>query len=349
MAFKYNKVMSLDELKNEINKKYTEFDIYYHYYNKVKINSLIHSPFRDEQKPSFGLFIGNNNVLFFKDFAKGTSGDCYNFVATLFKIDYVSAIKKVHYDLILYPTTKIKTSTLTNSKFNFDSIRIKVTSYFPIDIKCHGKVNRKLFIDYFLKYNINQSILSNFKVIQITEYSYVKNGNLIKVFIPSNELAFAYIEIKDTLTYFKICRPNAAPMNKWFTNCNSSVHQGYQNLPEKADNFIITKSLKDVMSIYSVYQKVIPSIGMQAESNKINSKVLEEYKSRFKNIYCLFDNDYDKVKNWGQINAEKFCLENNIKNLVIPSEYKSTDFSELVAKHGYKKSEQILTNLINNK
>ena len=104
--------------------------------------------------------------------------------------------------------------------------------------------------------------------------------------------------------------------------------QGWKQLPEKGDELIITKSLKDVMSIDSILG--IPAVSLQSEGTKPKPHIIQELKNRFKTIYLLYDNDFDKEKNWGQIFAKELYKEFDMINLMIPSEFESKDFSDLV-------------------
>ena len=55
------------------------------------------SPFRNENNPSFGLFIGDGGEICFKDFKLG-GGDCITFVKTLFNLTYFEACSKIAID-----------------------------------------------------------------------------------------------------------------------------------------------------------------------------------------------------------------------------------------------------------
>ena len=67
--------------------------------------------------------------------------------------------------------------------------------------------------------------------------------------IKADTRAYAYGEKKDGMTSYKIYQPNSKSM-KWLSNVDKTIHQGYTNLPASGELLIITKSLKDVMSLH---------------------------------------------------------------------------------------------------
>ena len=59
-------------------------------------------------------------------------------------------------------------------------------------------------------------------------------------------------------------------------------------------------------------------------------KVIESLKERFEKILVLYDNDYDKETNPGQMMANKICMKYDLINVCIPSKYGAKDPSDLV-------------------
>jgi hypothetical protein len=59
-------------------------------------------------------------------------------------------------------------------------------------------------------------------------------------------------------------------------------------LPESGELLVITKSFKDIGTLY---EQGIPSIAPQAESILLPENIIDELKSRFKTIYSLMDYD----------------------------------------------------------
>ena len=87
------------------------------------------------------------------------------------------------------------------------------------------------------------------------------------------------------------------------------------------------------MSIYDVME--IFSVGLQSESIMMKSSVMEEYKSRFKKVVCLFDNDKA-----GKDLSEEFSLTYNIPYFFMPEIEGVTDFSDLVKVIGIEQAKK---------
>ena len=98
------------------------------------------------------------------------------------------------------------------------------------------------------------------------------------------------------------------------------------------------------MSIYECTG--IPAISLQAENVKPKEKIIEELKSRFENIYILYDNDFDSEVNWGRQFSTKLAAKLNLPRIEIKSILNSKDFSDLVKNHGTKVAKQQLRNLM---
>ena len=74
--------------------------------------------------------------------------------------------------------------------------------------------------------------------------------------------------------------------------------------------------------------------------------IIDQLKNRFKNIYILYDNDYTKEINTGELNALKFVNEFNLIKLTLPQYLGVKDTSDLCKKYGRNKVKEIIYNLI---
>lgn len=317
-----------------------DLDIYNMYMNgqPVVINTSMLSPLRQERNTSFGFFVKNGELLF-NDFLLG-GGDCIRFVELLFNESHTSALARVVNDFNLndhFITAKYNKAT-TRRLISQDKLELLENS--P-DFRL-TKRRRKWFkhdLIFWKKFGISLLTLRKFNVQPVTHI--FMNEKIIK----TDMYGYCFIEHKDGYETYKIYQPFSRDY-KWLNNHTDEVWQGWTQLPEQGEQLIITKSLKDVMSLYNVIG--VPAVSLQGETVKPKDSVIKELKSRFKKIYLLYDNDYDKEQNWGQIYANKFCQEYDIENLIIPSEYKCKDFSDLVKRHGKIKAHEIIEDLINN-
>lgn len=311
--------------KDLLLKEIDPIDIYRYYSGKdISFKGML-SPLRPkEQNKSFGYFIGESGELCFKDFVLG-AGDCIKFVQLMFGYTYFEALSQIVIDFDLtnifeYKNNLKKTNFKKDKSIIFeDKKKLLDSANFSL-----GKSKREWLIHDLIYWNTFGITLSTLKRYRVEPLKYVFINNTP---IKTEKYAYCFIETKDKDETYKIYQPFSKEY-KWINNHDSSVWQGWEQLPETGDKLIITKSLKDVMSIVDVLG--IPAVSLQAESIKPKDHIIEELKSRFKNIYLLYDNDYDKDTNWGQEFAKVLINKYNFINLIIPDKFKSKDFSDLV-------------------
>ncbi len=320
--------------KESILKLVTQEEIYSYYIgfdiNNI-ISTVINSPFRADNVPSFSLYYhrAEKQTLMFFDFATKDCGDFIIFVTKLYGISYSKALLKIAYDL-----------KLTN--FNIDNnIKIQITNIEKIKEKklIDVGINKREWLQkdklFWQQFGITKSTLELYNVIPIKFIFY--NGVAVK----AESLAYAYCEKKDNIISYKIYQPLTKNKKyKWINNANYTVHQGYTQLPKKGNLLIITKSLKDVMSMRDVMN--ISAIGLQSESVTMKDSVMEEYKSRFKKVICLFDNDKAGIKL-----SELFASKYNIPYFLLPELPNVTDFSDLVKYGGNNVATSIFKESLN--
>lgn len=314
--------------KEDILKHVTQEEVFSFYMGEdIKHLGVFHSPLREDNIPSFALYFHkhNRNTLMFKDFATQDCGDFVVLVMKIFNLTYNEALKKIATDFKLGDfNIQAKSNTVTYTRLvQKDRVKlgIKIRSW---------EVRDK---NYWTSFGISKKTLQKFNVFPISYIFY--NDTAVK----AHEYAYAYVEEKDGIISYKIYQPLEVKLKKWINNANYSVHQGYRQLPDKGDILIITKSLKDVMSIHDCLN--LPAIGLQSESVMMKESVMEEYKSRFSKVICLFDNDEA-----GKKLTANFSNNYSIPYLFVPEEPGITDFSDLVKHMGKIKAVEIINQKI---
>ena len=261
----------------------------------------------------------------FNDLATHDCGDCFVFVGKLFNLSFKDVLSKIAFDFGL------SSLEISAEKTKIQNTKKVVTK---ASIKIGVKSRKWLIKDakFWNSFGIQKQTLINYNVIPV-KYIFF-NENIHK----TSELTYAYVEFKDNKTSYKIYQPFNI-IHKWINNANYTVHQGYTNLPSVGKLLIITKSLKDVMSIKDVLN--IPSVGLQSESVIMKDSVMDEYKSRFEKVICLFDNDKA-----GKNLSVEFTERYSIPHFFMPELKDVTDFSDLVKKVGPVEAKKIFNELI---
>lgn len=322
-SFIYNEKITKDDIIERISQE----EIYSFYigepiYSGIKLNS----PLREDNVPSFVIYYHSKqpNTLMYYDFATKDTGDCITFVCKLFNVNYKEALLKIAYDF------NLSTIEITSERKQIiEAKRIIEKKQVNIGIKQRDwKFYDKLF---WKSFGISKATLKKYNVVPISYVFF--NGDAYK----AEKHAYAYIEFKDNKVSYKIYQPFSERF-KWINNANFTVHQGYTQLPSNGDLLIITKSLKDVMSIHDCIN--IPAIGLQSESVMMKDTVMEEYKSRFKKVICLFDNDEA-----GKSLSNEFSAKYNIPYFFVPELENTKDFSDLVKNSSRQKAIEFFKNL----
>lgn len=317
--------------KQEIFKYVDDWNIYNFYIQEpnLTINKAISSPLRSDEKPSFALFVGESTEICFKDF-NITAGDCIKFVQLKFGLNYYEALSKIAIDFNFDSDYIVKRNEHTdyNTSESFTSIKLREDVLKDLNTYNLGKKSRKWTlkdIAFWNQFGITLTVLEQYNVEPISHIFI--NDKILKC----DDYTYCFIENKDGVQTYKIYQPFNKKY-KWLNNHNASVWQGWTQLPEKGDYLIITKSLKDVMSIKCVTG--LNAVSLQTESAKPKEQIIEELQSRFTNIYILYDNDYDKEENWGRNFGLTMSNCFNTIQLEIPDEFESKDFSDFVKNKG---------------
>lgn len=328
------KMISKESLMQHI----TDLEVYNMYIKEpISLKNVISSPLRDEKNPSFGFFIGENAEICFKDFVIG-SGDCIRFVQLKFGLNYFEAMSKIALDANLEDHFIIKNTFKINEKANpnYQSRTELIASVNSSSLSKKNRAPQLYDLSFWNQFGIDGKTLKKYNV---TPISHIFFGTKV---IVADELAYCFTETKDGIETYKIYQPKNQQY-KWLNNHNESVWQGWEQLPETGDKLIITKSLKDVMAIDNICQ--IPAISLQAESVFPKQHIVDQLRERFKAIYLLYDNDYDKEVNWGREFGKKLSDQFNFFQIEIEDSLESKDFSDLIKKHGTKIAKETLEEL----
>lgn len=302
-----------------------DYYIYCYYLGKeIKINKPISSPLRKDVHPSWSLYRNGRGILKYKDFATGESGNIVTLVQELFTLRYNQALKKIWDDIIVKKPIVLKKYEQTENKSSKYIIEVKKKNFTDKDI------------EFWNKYCITKNTLKYFKVFPIATF-WVDE---IQSFSYTDEEPMYAYSIYDK---FKIYRPYSRKSNKWRNNCTSYDIQGLEQLDEKGELLIITKSLKDVMVLYELgYNSISP----QSELSGIPKIIIDHLKLRFKDIIIMFDYDEGGIQG-----AKKLAEKYSIPYIFIPKHYYDLynikDISDFIKEFGKETTLNMIKELLN--
>lgn len=308
--------------ENFILEHLTEETIFCYYMGISRITKKLYcSKVRNDKKPTCGFF--RKSRLYLKDFATGDCYDCFGLVSRLYKCSYHSALKQVANDF-----------NLTKSK---SLEKIKIVPKYKDKGRSKIQIEKQDFskeqLDWWKQYGITEEILKEFNVYSCK--SIFLNDNLNAI---SNEKCPIYGYFMGTnkgIELWRIYFPFRTSY-RFLSNTSANKIQGIKQIPEKGKLLVITKSMKDVMCLYSLG---IPAIAPNSEHLFISDDVLNNLKSRFKHIIVLYDNDLAGINGMNKIKH----LHPDLIYSWIPRKLGSKDISDLYKSIGVLKLKALIS------
>tara|TARA_R110000850_G_scaffold90138_8_gene192408 strand:+ start:23 stop:1096 length:1074 start_codon:yes stop_codon:yes gene_type:complete len=287
----------------------------------------ISSPLREDTDPSFSLFHSDlHDKAFYKDFSTGESGDCLMFVMRLFNLQAKTDVfNKIASDFQL-------TQFQLKDSYSSSSSPLRKNSGKKLKLKSGGRLRISVTIrswsikdkNYWgLRYGFTITQLEYCKIFPISHY--FVNGTCTVV----KGIAYAFVEEKDGVQTFKIYQPYAEKEDKWINNNDYSVWELWTQLPETGNICIITSSRKDAGVIKTLFpSEFITSCALQSEGVKPKDSVVDELRSRFKEVFILYDNDFKSTVNRGRVAGAKLAEQTGFLQIEIPDGCETKDPSD---------------------
>lgn len=293
------------------------------------------SPFREDgvdKTPNLSFFPSDTGKILFKDFARGTGGDCFRFVEEVFKINHDQALRKIDADfgLGIVSTTPPKFEIKLTKKPDSIHKQSKLIQILPKNFN-----NEEL--GYWNDYEINLQELQDHHVYAI--HKLYLNKQLVP--LKKGELRFAY----QFDEYLKIYTPFSREF-KWISSCPNDFMSGFDKIKHKVftgtqdTRLIISKSVKDEIVLSKFFKDVCST--QNESSSSINEEnmayILKGYDP--KNVYIAYDNDEAGVRasqyythhyGFNYVNVPKIFSREGIK-----------DWSDLVKHKGLDTMENYL-------
>lgn len=293
-----------------------------------EIPCVISSPFRKDERPSFGIFYGSNRgKILWKDYATGEHGDMADLVARLCSVE----LKDVPEYLKSVSGAAVCTERKVHIQESRTSVRTRMREWRPYDFR------------YWQSYGVPEKWVRHAGIYPVS-HIFIVSGNGFVNTIKADMYAYTFVERKDGILTEKVYQPYNRQGFKWRSGNNLSVIDLWTKLPRKGDRLIITSSRKDALCIWA--NTGIPSISPQSESTGIKPQVIKELRERFMDIYIMYDNDLEGSENWGRKDAEKLHMEYGLPSIYVPDMYRCKDPSDLYHKYGKETFIKVMHDLL---
>jgi len=315
----------------------SDYDIFKYYCpGFTAIGDKFNSSFRKEKEASAVIYVNASGRLMYNDFIEPVKTSI-GFVMALYNITYGKALHKVAADfriddLLYYDSF----DSIDNNK----NKKAYITKYTPKASKGTSiiQVKRREWltkdIEYWAQGNITPEIAKLFNVSPISYYWI--NGNRFTAASLHYDYPYYWL---DNILLRKLYAPQGNKYTKWISNSGYGVFQGEHLLPRKGNLLIITKSLKDVMSLYSLgYTAIAPPNEHSITVKEYFNKQIQ----RFDRVVILYDNDEG-----GRSGAKKLQDLFNLEAIEYPIEKRAKDTFEYISLYGVDTTKQQLTKLLN--
>ena len=300
---------------NDIKSRVTETDILSFYLNIKELPCVINSPFREDNRPSFGIYFNNKSKrVYYKDYATNDSGGLFDLLGKLWNCDYKKVLENINKDINNIDKGNVKLNT-----GHTITIRSNDEHHSSSDLQCKIREWKDYDIEYWSSYGISLKWLKYADVYPISHKIIIKDGH--KYVFKADKLAYAYVERKEGKVSIKIYQPKNTKGYKWSNKHDNSVVSLWTKVPEYGEQICICSSLKDALCLWA--NTGIPAICPQGEGYRISTTAINELKRRFKKIYIIFDNDKA-----GILDGKKLAEATGFTNLILPKFDNGKDISD---------------------
>lgn len=309
-------------------------ETYFEHYLGVPVKKgLFRSPsvIRSDANPTCSFYKNKNNILMYKDFA-GPTFDFIGCVMYLFNCNYYNALRIIAHDFNIIPIADIPRNP---PKIQYTNTVLEKTSKSRIEVELKEFSEKEL--KWWEGFGVSRNTLKKFQVYSIK--SIFLNGVYFSSSSESSPIYGYYGgTASDGAELWRLYMPTKRNY-RFLSNWSQEMIQGSKQLPKSGEFVVITKSMKDVMSLYEFG---ITAIAPNSENLFLTEPQYNKIKSRFNQVYLLYDRDLPGVKSANKI-RKKF---KEVKVLLTP---KTKDFSDYVKKYGIMKTFKLVEEWLKNR
>ncbi len=302
-------VINLENILKIVN----EESVYRYYYPGKFYIGLHKSPFRNDRKSSFSIYITRGRIKW-RDHSTGERGDCVDLVMKVTGLTQHESLERIYLDLI--KNTSVKRTRIESITPEID---LSINSKPYADIKIVNRVSSYQDDLYWLRYNITRDIRDSYYT-GVADKVYL-NNKLWATYSNHNPIYYYYFPDTDHLKIYRPFEKNS----KWLGNVdNNQDIQGYYQCDIKNREIgllVLTKSMKDVMFLRSFG---IDAMAINGENHEFNADFIRHLRKYCKNIVSLYDNDKA-----GVLAALKLWRTHHIPAIFIPRRWESKDTTDL--------------------
>lgn len=295
------------------------------YLGIVPDDSLHVNPLRNDRNPTASFYRSAGGDLIFKDWRTGMHASFVDVVMLRFNLNYPEALKVIARDFGFLGDSKNRNKPLR--EYKGEVVELKESSI----IQCEIKSFTQSELNWWLSFGISEKTLKRYSVYSVK--SVFVQGKYNSGSSPQNPIYGYYFGKQNGRELWKVYFPKRT---KYRFMSNDNRLQGYNQLPVSGDVLVVTKSLKDVMTLHEMG---IPAVAPHAESVILTDEQYMELSGRFKRI--IFNGDWDGAGKLFMIKSRKahkgICLSFTDKR-----QY-AKDLSDYVKKAGFEEAKALVS------
>lgn len=300
---------------------HTEEEYMSHYLGIIPSKGLHCNPLRVDKKPTASFYRSKSGELIFKDFQTGFHANFVDVVIAKFNTDLYRALRIIARDFGIISKAS---GTRNEPAIKYDGSVIEGQQETVLQCEVKDFTNKELL--WWKSFGISESTLKRFHVYSVKHV--FLNGNYLLTSSLANPTYGYYFGKEEGRELWKIYFPLK---EKFRFLLNTSKLQGASQLPATGEYVVVTKSMKDVMTLYELG---IPAVAPQAESVIIKTQQYNALKKRFKQV--IFNADWDRA-------GQRFMIESRRKFGTICLSFvdkskDAKDISDYAQKHGFDKA-----------
>ena len=314
--------------KELILKKVQQEQLMEHYLGIPVKKGLFKSPLRKDKNPTCAFYWNKNGDLIFKDFGSSFCGNFISVVMEKFQCTFPKALQIIGNDFGI-----IHNKNLVINKPKLEYTGNKLSEQKSAIIQVEIRPFQDYELAWWASYGISEEILKKFNVYSCKNI--FLNGNLFHLESAGQKIFGYYGGIKEGIEQWRLYFVGKKKY-KFLSNWKATQIQGAKQLPkEGGDILVITKSLKDCMTLYSLG---ITAIAPKSENLFITEAQYKKLKTKFKHIILFYDNDAPGIQCMRKIKK----VHPELAVMYIPRSYEAKDISDFRKKYGEEKTLKLI-------
>jgi hypothetical protein len=317
--------MELNKLKVKVSRemlfgKFSQEQIMEFYFGEpIKLKKSYKNPFRKDQYATCFFFYKQKGELVFMDFSLAKALTCIDIAGM-----YHS--RPLSYQEIYEEMSRVSYLELPKPTIEYNKEEAYTETIIKVEVMPYDKEDLK----FWAQFNISLSTLKHFNVRRVSR-AWI-NGQLRYINV-DRDRCYRYIDDER----IKLYRPFNKKMK--FRNNYIKDFEGMKFIPNQGDLLVITKSMKDIMTLHSLG---ITAICPRSESSIINEELMSLFLSNFKKVCIWYDSDptgenrsleiYNLYKDQGLVR-------------IVHDGLLGKDVSDIVKNHGIDKLKEVCKQL----